>query len=189
MATGIPVEQDAEYSVMAAIQQGDRQALDELVARHGRWVRAIVYAQLGDAAAADDVLQHVWLRVWQQASTVRDVRAWRGWLASLARNAAYDEARRRERERGRLCPDDRAALDTVVQPSSGPDAAAQDRSRRVMQAIAGLPAIYREPLVLRHLEDWSYRQIADVLGIPPDTVETRLVRARRLLRDALGAEV
>jgi RNA polymerase sigma-70 factor (ECF subfamily) len=49
-----------------------------------------------------------------------------------------------------------------------------------------MPAIYREPFVLRHLEDWSYRQIAETLDLPVDTVGTRLVRARRMLQETLS---
>ena len=52
-------------------------------------------------------------------------------------------------------------------------------------AIRALPTLYREPFVMRHLQGWSYAEIGDVLGMPVDTVETRLVRARRQLREAL----
>ena len=55
----------------------------------------------------------------------------------------------------------------------------------VLEAIRALPALYREPFVLRHLNDWSYQEIGDVMGMPVDSVETRLVRARRFLREAL----
>ena len=55
----------------------------------------------------------------------------------------------------------------------------------VLNAILALPALYREPFVLRHLNGWTYREIADVMGMPVDSVETRLVRARRLLRESL----
>jgi RNA polymerase sigma-70 factor (ECF subfamily) len=62
-------------------------------------------------------------------------------------------------------------------------------SEVVLEAIRALPALYREPFVLRHLQGWSYRQIAETMGLPVDTVETRLVRARRLLREALDGKV
>jgi RNA polymerase sigma-70 factor (ECF subfamily) len=58
-----------------------------------------------------------------------------------------------------------------------------------MDAIAGLPALYREPFVLRHLENWGYQQIAETMGMPAASVETRLVRARQLLREALTGKV
>jgi RNA polymerase sigma-70 factor (ECF subfamily) len=59
----------------------------------------------------------------------------------------------------------------------------------MLEAIAALPELYREPFVLKHLEDMSYKQIGELLDLPPDTVETRLVRARRLLRDRLAGRV
>jgi RNA polymerase sigma-70 factor (ECF subfamily) len=52
-----------------------------------------------------------------------------------------------------------------------------------------LPAIYREPFALRHLEGWTYAEIGTVLDLPLETVETRLVRARRLLREMLSGKV
>ncbi len=61
--------------------------------------------------------------------------------------------------------------------------------KEVLDAIAGLPLIYREPFVLRHLEEWSYAEIGDVLNLSVETVETRLVRARRLLREMLQGKV
>lgn len=186
----MPLEQDGEAAVFQAIQQGDRYALEELMQRHGRWVRGIVYAQLGDASATEDVLQQVWLRVWQQAGSLRDVRTWRAWLCRLARNAAYDEARAR-RSRREAMTRAVAAQPPAMEDDRRPDheMASREQRRLVLDAIRGLGAIYREPLVLRQLENWSYPEIADALGIPVDTVETRLVRARRLLREALRGKV
>ena len=59
----------------------------------------------------------------------------------------------------------------------------------MLAAIQSLPALYREPFVLRHLSGWSYAEIAEVMGMPVDSVETRLVRARRLLRASLKDKV
>ena len=59
----------------------------------------------------------------------------------------------------------------------------------MLKAIGKLPEIYREPFVLKHLDGWSYAQIAEAMGLPVDTVETRLVRARRLLRQELAGKV
>ena len=59
----------------------------------------------------------------------------------------------------------------------------------MLESIAALPEIYREPFVLKHMEDLSYKEIGELLGLPSDTVETRLVRARRLLREQLAGKV
>lgn len=188
MATAF--EQDGELAVFRLIQRNDRHAMDVLMSRNSRWVRGLVYAQLGDVTATEDVLQRVWLRVWEHAASVRDVRTWRGWLYRLARNLACDEARAWRHEREAI---DRTAARTLAaspEPAR-PDGELGDEERRrlVLGAIRGVPPIYRETLVLRYLEDWSYRRIAEVLELSVDTVETRLVRARRLLREALDGKV
>lgn len=180
---------EGDQELIAAARQGERSALDELVRRHDRWVRNIVYATVTNAAIVDDIVQTVWLRVWQQIGTLLDPARWRGWLYKLAKNAAIDAGEKAAHER-RLrisygAAEDRAAK--AAQPVK--DLIAEEERERVLAAIRGLPVIYREPFVLRHLEDWSYAEIGEAMSLPVDTVETRLVRARRLLRAALAGPV
>jgi RNA polymerase sigma-70 factor (ECF subfamily) len=66
--------------------------------------------------------------------------------------------------------------------------AAREEYEAMLAAIEALPPLYREPFVLKHVEGWSYAQIGEALGLPNDTVETRLVRARRLLRERLNGK-
>ena len=86
-------------------------------------------------------------------------------------------------------------LSAVVEPahrdidSALAAAAGNELEATLLQAVQALPVIYREPFVLRHLEDWSYAEIGEVLGLSVDTVETRLVRARRLLRESLQGKI
>lgn len=174
-----------DHDLIVAAQRRDSAAWDALVRRHDRWVRGIVYAQLGNPAQLDDVVQHVWMRVWQQIETLVDPARWRGWLYSLAKNAAIDAGKKAARHRGRHNGFDPDAWSRSTQPEPAKSLMARERHDRVLAAINGLPAIYREPFMLKHLENWSYRQIADAMSLPVDTVETRLVRARRLLRSAL----
>ncbi len=175
-----------DHELIAAAQRGERAALDLFVRRHERWVRNVVYATVAHSAVVDDVVQQVWATVWEQIGTLVDPARWRSWLYVTARNAAIDAGVRTARERRR-----RVTLDggpPVIAGDADPAAsvARTEQHRRVMDAIRGLPAIYREPFILRHVEDWSYAQIGEALNLPVDTVETRLVRARRLLREALS---
>lgn len=182
---------DAEGPVIEAIRSGDRFAFDELVRRHHGWVRGAVYGVLGDRDAIDDVVQQVWAGFWQRIGELRDVSRWRPWLYRLARNAALDAGRRATRRR-KLGD---ATLNAGAAPtgirSTDPDGVALmgERHKLVLDAVQALPPLYREPFVLRHLNDWSYQQIADVMDMPVDSVETRLVRARRMLRDMLKDKV
>ena len=174
-----------DQELLGAARRGERAALEVFVRRHDRWVRHVVYAALGRAAVVDDVVQHVWTTVTQQIGTLVDPLRWRGWLYRLARNAAIDAGMKAARERRRqgALPDGAEIAATDDEPWQL--LAAADEHRRVLEAIRGLPDIYREPFILRHVEDWSYAQIAEAMSLPVDTVETRLVRARRLLRTAL----
>lgn len=189
MEAAVTAAFDPEQPVIEAIRQGDHYAFKEFLQRHDRWVRGVVFAVLGASERVDDVVQQVWTSVWEGMSELRDIRRWRPWLYRLARNAAVDAGR--EVSRLRLLAGRLALAPPPRAESRTPAAALMDdeKHRIVLEAIAALPLLYREPFVLRHLEDWSYRQIAELLEMPVDTVETRLVRARRLLREALGGKV
>jgi RNA polymerase sigma-70 factor (ECF subfamily) len=175
----------ADRELIAAAQRGERGAVDALVRRHDRWVRSVVYATVSNGSAVEDIVQNVWVKVWQQIGTLADPSRWRGWLYKLAKNTAIDAGEKAAGERRLRTAFSRAEERPahVLQPVAA--LIESERHQRVLAAVRDLPVIYREPFVLRHLEDWSYAQIGEAMSLPLDTVETRLVRARRLLRSAL----
>lgn len=176
-----------ERGLVEAIRRGESDALAELMRRCGPWVRGAIFAAGVRADAVEDVFQQVWIAAWRRAGDLDDPGRWRPWLYTLARHAAID-ALRRERRAGRLLDAVRSWWSPGQAETAGPAAAmsAAEQHQRALRAVAGLPEIYRQPFVLRHLADWDYRQIAEALELPLDTVETRLVRARKLLREAMG---
>lgn len=177
---------DPEIPAIEAIQRGDRDAFDAFVGRQSRWVRGVVFGLVRDIHRVDDICQDIWTTVWEQIGKLRDSSRWRYWLYRLARNAAIDTGRRQQRHRqAQQTLMENTRPESVIGANVTDQLIVDERHRLVLEAIRGLPAIYREPFVLRHLEEWSYKQIAELLDLPTDTVETRLVRARRLLRDAL----
>ena len=178
--------EDVDCRLIEAAQRGERSALDAFVRRHDRWVRSVVYATVGNSWLVDDIVQHVWTRVCEQIGTLIEPARWRGWLYTMARNAAIDAGQKAARDRKRRTSAELADLAGDRQSDPARSAIRDEQHRRVLSAIRGLPAIYREPFILRHMEDWSYAQIGEALSLPVDTVETRLVRARRLLRSALA---
>jgi len=189
MTMPLAEDYDADQPVIEAIQEGDKFAFEDLVRRHGRWVRSVVFGVLGDRDYVDDVVQQVWTTVWRRIGDLKDPTRWRSWLYRLTRNAALDAGRdvtrRREQMRSLLA-------DARPQGAASLRPAPHDRTEHydtVMDAIKGLPALYREPFVLRHVNGWSYREIAGVMDMPVDSIETRLVRARRMLREALQGKL
>lgn len=187
MSSSLPqVGYDPELPVIEAIRQGDPQALAELITRQGRWVRGVIFAASGRVEDVEDIAQRVWLKVWQEAGRLEDCRRWRVWLYRISRNAATDAGRARQRRRRLLASlFQRNRREKCDGPPDG-QLQLDEQHRAVLAAVSELPELYREPFVLRHLENWSYRQIGEAMGLPSDTVETRLVRARRLLREKLA---
>ena len=180
---------DPERVVVDAIRDGDRHAFEEFVRRQGRWVKGVIFGVLGDRDRVEDVAQQVWLAVWRRIGELRAVERWRPWLYQVARNAALDAGREVSRRRTVTQPlaHDVAAKATAKAPPD--ELIAEERKELMLTAIQSLPVLYREPFVLRHLQEWSYREIGELLGLPVDTVETRLVRGRRLLREMLQGKV
>jgi RNA polymerase sigma-70 factor (ECF subfamily) len=185
MAMPFAEEFDAEEPVIEAIRGGDRYAFGEFVRRRNRWVRGVIFGVLGDRECVDDVAQQVWSAVWQRIGELRDSRSWRPWLYRLARNAAIDAGREITRRRNVVLPLAGDLQEHRSPPEPDAALARDEQHREVLAAIQALPAIYREPFVLRHVNGWSYQEIGEVMGLPIDSVETRLVRARRLLRESL----
>lgn len=148
--------------------------------RLARWL-------LGGVAEAEDVVQEASLRAWQ--AEVRRPAAARAWLLAITRNAALTRLRARRRSNGKVVPfpENGRELERLAAPDPSADAvlAAEQRRQLLRAALAELPAPFREVVVLRDVEGLSYREIAEVLGLPEGTVMSRLSRGRRALRALL----
>jgi RNA polymerase sigma-70 factor (ECF subfamily) len=136
---------------------------------------------------AQDVVQEALLRAMRYFGSFRGD-AFRPWLLSVVRHACYDWLKsNRPAELVWLDEGEEDALHAAMPSSEEPSEVAMrnaDRAR-IDRAIAALPVDYREVLVLRELEDMSYKEIARIADIPIGTVMSRLSRARGLLREAL----
>ncbi len=136
-------------------------------------------------ADADDIVQEAMLRAFRAFDAVR-VETVRPWLMAIVRNCFHDHRIRTRRHE----PAGEAALEQLAFDGPSPEVVAQDASerRRLDRMLALLPDDYREVLLLREMEDMSYREISEVVGIPIGTVMSRLARARALLKDKWRGE-
>ena len=159
---------DEEEPVIEAIRSGDRFAFAELLKRHDGWVRGVIFGVLGRRDSLDDVAQQAWTAFWMRIGELQDARKWRPWLYRLTRNAAIDAGRdlTRRRNRSASLPENVATNASVAAPERS--IVHSEGHRDVLAAVQALPALYREPFVLRHLNDWSYRDIAEAMGMPVD---------------------
>jgi RNA polymerase sigma factor (sigma-70 family) len=136
-----------------------------------------------DAAAADDVVQEAYLRAWRAFGAYRGGDA-RVWLLAIVRNCSYSWSHARRRDGAAAVPCDDELADAAAETPESLTARAGD-IETVRSVIDALPDPFRETLVLRELEDLSYRQIAELTGVPLGTVMSRLARARQMLAESL----
>lgn len=142
---------------------------------------------------ANDAVQEAYLRAFRFFGSLRGDDG-RPWLLRIVRNACL-ELMEREQSSGAEAFDeerhDEAAAGAVVVLPVNPEAAAIARAERqfVRDCVAGLPRDFREVIVLRELHECSYREIADIVGVPIGTVMSRLARARRLLQGQISQRV
>lgn len=158
-----------------------------VLARHQRWLRTVVYARLGEPQAVDDVMQEVCLAAVRQKSPLVDPTKVAAWLYRLAVTQAllYRRAQGRRRKLA-------SRYAQHVRDSEAADRdplawlLADERQALVRKALARLAARDREILLLKYTEDWSYRELADHLGITQTALQARLHRARQRLREELA---
>jgi RNA polymerase sigma-70 factor, ECF subfamily len=169
-----------DWELLQRARQGDVQSFHELVDRHAGSLYGLAVSLLGQAADAEDVLQETLVGAFRGLHGFRQEASVKTWLMRiLVRQAARH---RRSRERW---PDGNLA---GADGSGSPGASAQERSDIRMdftRALAAVSPEHREVIVLRELQGLSYDQIAEVLDVPPGTVESRLHRARRQLQTHL----
>jgi RNA polymerase sigma-70 factor, ECF subfamily len=173
--------------MVAAARGGDRLALDALWRRHRRWVAGVLLAHKPHGLDVEDLLQDVAMTLVGKIKELRDEASFPGWLRMVALNAARAAGRTTTRHREatpklRLVGETREAAG-VEETDPVASKARDEEARRLMALAQELPAEYREPLLLKSIRGMTYRQIGELLDLPETTVETRICRGRRMLRD------
>jgi RNA polymerase sigma-70 factor (ECF subfamily) len=159
------------------------------LAEHGRWLRTVVLARLGDVAAADDVMQDVAAAAVEKAHQLRDPGRVAPWLYRLAVVATLQYRRKQGRRRnliGRFAERHPPTATDSRELDPLDWLLADERRELVRTALQRLPRRDAEILLLKYTEEWTYRQLADRLGLSESAVEARLHRARRKMRQALA---
>ena len=172
-------------------QRGDDAAFDRLVGRYQGAVYHLALRYRGHAEDARELAQDVFLRVYRKLSAYDPSRPFRPWLYTLAARVMLNARAARPPATVSLSQDDHAAFEPAAPPHEDPARIAEGRSLQaaVHQALLELPPAYRLAMLLRHLKQLSYDEIATTLELPVGTVKTHLHRARNRLREVLTEQL
>jgi RNA polymerase sigma-70 factor (ECF subfamily) len=167
--------------------KGDTQAFKALVERHMKLAGAAAHGVTGDYAAAEDVVQESFLKVYTNLGSLKEPEKFKYWLRNVVRTTALDW--RRRNKKGVQSLDALESLDGESLNVEAPDASPPERvtdkeelRKRVREEIERLPESHREVVALKYLGGKSYEEIAALTGLSQATIESRLFRARQKLK-------
>lgn len=175
-------------------RRGDLSAFDELVRRYEKTVFNLAYRMVGDEQDAMDIVQEVFVKVYQSLSSFRGDSKLSTWLYRVCMNSCLDFKRKNKRvfvsiEEPVKVKDNEIARE-VPDPSQGPEEQVESimLGERVLKILDELDPIYKSVFVLSELQGRSYQEIADIMDVSLGTVKSRLHRARCLIKTMLDAE-
>jgi len=159
---------------------GDQAAWEQIVRQNWRKVFNVAYKFVGKHDEAEDLTQDIFLKIFKALATFDRRANFQTWIISISRNLCIDHYRSVRKERQTIARDVDSSDLQPATPERGPYAMAehQDLRAQLRQALEALPMTLRTAVVLRDLQELSYQEIADRLGLPEGTVKSRINRGR-----------
>lgn len=177
-----PGQKRAERSdddLMRDVRRGDQKAFRDLYDRYKAQIFLYCLRMTNERELARDVLQEIFIRVHENREKYEIGTNFGGWIHTIARNLCLNATRTR---RDTVSFDESLGTGRTAKKND-PDVLLRER---LAEEIAALPDIYRESLVLREYEGYSYKQIAEIIKQPMSTVKFRIFKAREILRERLS---
>jgi len=196
------VPEISDQKLISLYLAGDEKSLEILFNRYLKMIYSFIYRYVGDQEAAEDVAQEVFVKVWKNLKKfnprknrfanfkLRRQKNFKTWLFKIAKNASIDFLRKKK-----IIPfssfdneDGNALTDTLADPAPLPDALLerQDLANLLTRALAKISFKYRAVLLLRYNNHFTFREIAESLGEPLNTIKSRHRRALIILKKILG---
>ncbi len=165
--------------LIKAIARGEEKALRELIRLMQGRVYAYCYSLLGQEEDAEEITSEVFFQVWRSAKKFRGDSKATTWIFGIARNLCLNHLRRKKLQFMELLETD-AVYEPEEEPEYDPEL--------VKKAMEKLSPLHREVLYLAYYEELPYSKIAEILGIPENTVKTRVFNAKRKLKEIIENE-
>jgi len=179
----------ADSDLIERVISGHSDCFDELVKRYHRPIASFIFRMIGNRETALDLTQEVFIKVYGSLERYKPEFKFSTWIYKIASNTAIDHLRKSAVSTAPLylVNDDEEFELPIPSRNLSPERALERRERaaQIEEVISQLPPRYRELIVLRHVSELGYEEIADVTGLPLGTVKNRIFRAREAMRKHL----
>ena len=172
-----------EYEIIRQCLDGDGDAYAVLVDRYQRMAYTVACRMLGDAETANDIAQESFITAYSALRQFRFRSKFSSWLVSIVLNKCRDHLRA---HRETVSVDAIAEVRATGRPDPEQEASAHETADAVQRALDTLPPDYREIIILKHIEELAYGEIAEILGVSIPALKVRAYRGRELLKQALA---
>lgn len=181
---------DADLDLAQRHRYGDETAFEEIYERFGSMVFNLALRLCGEPEEAADLSQETFLKIHRHLSGFRGRSSLKTWVYRVTVNCCRSRYKRQRAWRTRVLPDSEEKLELLRDGRRSPEerAIARGAVDRIEEALAQLPAIYREAVLLRDIEGLTYEEISRVLGQRLGTVRSRIARGRDRLRALLEVQ-
>jgi RNA polymerase sigma-70 factor (ECF subfamily) len=189
----IPLDTASDAELVAHALARDGRAFRAIMTRYNQRLYRLARGIVGRASEAEDVVQEAYVRAFRNLETFRGDSALSTWLSRIVINEALGRLRKQKRE-GKVTDLEAAQAEIIQFPGNASDDPERTMAQRqilhlVEEATDKLPAAFRSVFVARVIEGMSMEETAELLGIKPETVKTRLHRARQMVRKELDAQI
>ena len=189
----VSVKELSDHQLIEATKRGDEAAFAEIVSRYRSPLTNYLFRMLADYEEAVDLAQETFVRVYFAIERYHTDYAFSTYIYRIATNLAISEIRKKKRRKllslsSFFQNDDNESQEFHLPDEKSlpdEDLIEAERSRTIEKAIATLPDKYRAPIILREIQELSYEEIAQILGLGLGTTKSRISRARGLLREKL----
>ena len=189
----VSAKRESDHQLIEAVKNGDEAAFAEIVSRYRNPLTNYLFRMLNDYEEAVDLTQETFVRVYFAIARYHTDYAFSTYIYRIATNLAISEIRKKRRRKLLSLTSFFQNDDGEAQEFNPPDEKSlpdedlieAERKRTIEKAIAALPEKYRAPIILREIQELSYEEIAQVLGLGLGTTKSRISRARALLREKL----